>query len=87
MSKERPHDSDRMLQLLADRATVGVEAMDAAELDEWLATDPGVDADSLELAAAAIASTSHWYGLTSETLSSCSSSPRRITIRLAGAIM
>jgi hypothetical protein len=48
-----------MLQLLADRATVGVEAMDAAELDEWLATDPGVDADSLELAAAAIALSVH----------------------------
>ena len=57
MSGSGPHNDDRMLQLLADRATEGVERTDAAALDEWLATNPGVDADAFERAAAVVALT------------------------------
>ena len=57
MRGSEPHNDDRMLQLLADRATEGVERTDAAALDEWLARDPGVDADAFERAAAAVALT------------------------------
>ena len=57
MNGHTPHDYDRMLQLLADRATEGLQGADAAVLDEWLAMDPGVDADAFERAAAAVALT------------------------------
>ena len=58
MSRSGPHKDDRMLQLLADRATEGVERADAAALNEWLAINPGVDADAFERAAAVVALTS-----------------------------
>ena len=57
MSGSGPHDLDRMLQLLADRATEGLERTDAAALDEWLVRNPGVDAEAFERAAAVIALT------------------------------
>lgn len=57
MNGSGPHNDDRMLQLLADRATEGVEGTDAAALDEWLAMNPGVDADAFERAAAVVALT------------------------------
>ena len=57
MSGSGPHNDDRMLQLLADRATEGVDRTDAAALDEWLAMNPGVDADAFERAAAVVALT------------------------------
>lgn len=54
MSGSGLHNEDRMLQLLADRATEGLEGADAAELDEWLATNPGVDAEAFERTAAVV---------------------------------
>lgn len=57
MSLNGPYSGDRMMQLLADRATEGLEPADAAALDEWLATNPGLDADAFERAAAVIALT------------------------------
>ena|GEM_PF-3294541 len=54
MSGIGPHNDDRMLQLLADRATEGVEGADAAALDEWLAMNPDIDGDAFERAAAVV---------------------------------
>ena len=55
MSGSGPHNDERMLQLLADRATEGVRGTDAAALDDWLAMNPAVDADAFERAAAVVA--------------------------------
>ena len=55
MSGSGPDNNDRMQQLLADRATEGVSGTDVADLDEWLAMNPGVDADAFERAAAVVA--------------------------------
>jgi hypothetical protein len=44
-----------MVQLLADRATEGIGATDSSALHEWLAMNPGVDADAFERAAAVLA--------------------------------
>jgi hypothetical protein len=51
------HDAayERALELLADRATVGLEDEEAAELRELLQRYPALDDDSFDLAAAAIA--------------------------------
>ena len=57
MSGSGPHNNDRMQQLLADRTTEGVRGTGAAALDEWLAINPGVDADVFERAAAVVALT------------------------------
>ena len=57
MSGDSQHDDDRMLQLLADRATEGVTRTDAAALDAWLAINPGVDADAFDRTAAIVALT------------------------------
>ena len=46
---------ERLLQLLADRATEGVTERDAAALDEVLALTDGVDAEALDRTAAALA--------------------------------
>ena len=54
MSVGGPHNDDRMLQLLADRATEGVARADAAARDKWLAMNPGVDADAFEMAASVV---------------------------------
>ena len=45
---------DRLLELLADRATEGLAPEQARELDRLLAEPPEVDADALDLAAAAL---------------------------------
>lgn len=55
MSKCDSHDDNRMLQLLADRATEGLGEMDAAALGEWLAMNPDIDPDAFERAAAVVA--------------------------------
>ena len=57
MSASDSHNDDRMLQLLADRATEGVEWTEAAEIDVWLTMNPDIDADAFERAAAAVALT------------------------------
>ena len=51
------HEDDRMLQLLADRATKGLDRAEAAALDAWLAMNPGVDADAFDRTAAVVALT------------------------------
>lgn len=48
-----PHDQ-RIQQLLADRATEGLDNTAEVELSNWLDANPLADADGLELAAAAI---------------------------------
>jgi len=45
---------ERILQLMADRATEGLSHSDALELDRYLEQSPGVDRDALEYAAAAV---------------------------------
>lgn len=51
----RPQDNlDRLLELLADRATVGLGAAESAELERLLAERPEVDAESMDSAAAAL---------------------------------
>lgn len=45
---------DRMQQLLSDRATEGLDAAEASELDLCLASHPAQDEDDFERAAAAI---------------------------------
>ena len=45
---------ERILQLLADRATEGLDMAAAGELDHWLASHPNQDEDGFERAAAAI---------------------------------
>ena len=57
MSGSGPHSDDRMLQLLADRATEGIDRMEAAALDEWVVMNPDIDGDAFERAAAAVALT------------------------------
>jgi len=51
------YNDDRMLQLLADRATEGLEWTETAALDEWLAMNPDIDGDAFDRAAAAVALT------------------------------
>ena len=51
------HEDDRMLQLLADRATEGLDGAEAATLEAWLAMNPGVDADAFDRTAAVVALT------------------------------
>lgn len=48
-------DHDRLIDLLADRATAGLPDAHAAELDAMLRHAPHLDADSLDRAAAALA--------------------------------
>jgi hypothetical protein len=48
------HEDERMLQLLADRATEGLDRAEAAALEARLVMNPGVDADALDRTAAAI---------------------------------
>ena len=55
MSGSSPYYDDRMMQLLAERATEGVMGKEAAELEEWLAIYLGVDADVFERAAVVVA--------------------------------
>lgn len=45
--------NDRLLELLADRATQGLSASEQRELEALLAQNPGADEDALDLAAAA----------------------------------
>jgi hypothetical protein len=46
-----------MLQLLADRATEGLDRPEAATLEAWLAMNPAVDADEFDRTAAVVALT------------------------------
>lgn len=46
-------ENDRIVQLLADRATEGLDPEDRVELGQWLIDNPEVDALGFELAAAA----------------------------------
>ena len=55
MSVSVPHHNERMVQLLADRATEGVEPTDVADLEAWLAMNPEVDPDAFDRAAAVVA--------------------------------
>ena len=55
MTETSPRNDDWMLQLLADRATEGVEGTDAAVLDEWLMINPDIDAEAFDRAAAVVA--------------------------------
>jgi hypothetical protein len=48
-----PRD-ERILQLMADRATEGLSHSDALELNRYLEQNPGVDRDALEYAAAVV---------------------------------
>lgn len=48
-----PRD-ERVVQLMADRATEGLSRRDTLELNEYLARNPDVDRDALEVAAAAV---------------------------------
>lgn len=57
MSASGSYNDDRMPQLLADRATEGLERTDAAALDQWLARNPSVDAYAFERVAAVVALT------------------------------
>ena len=57
MNGSSPHPDERMLQLLADRATEGLGRLDSSTLDDWLATHPNVDASAFERVAAMIALT------------------------------
>ena len=54
MSKTGPHHDDRVLQLLADRATEGISRSDAAVLDNWLATEQEIAGDAFDRAAAVV---------------------------------
>ena len=56
-SKTKRHDAayERALELLADRATVGLDESEAAELSDLLRQFPALDDDTFDLAAAAIA--------------------------------
>ncbi len=56
MSDARAMEMDRMMDLLATRATQGLTHSEASELDELLRKYPDVDADQFDLAAAALAS-------------------------------
>lgn len=47
-------DDDRLVELLAERATVGLDAAETAELAERLAAYPGVTADEFEVPVAAL---------------------------------
>ncbi|MFM9994510.1 MAG: anti-sigma factor domain-containing protein [Phycisphaerales bacterium] len=53
-SRNMPPGDDRLLDLLAARAVEGLTPREQRELEALLAVNPGVDADRLELAAAAI---------------------------------
>ena len=55
MSGLEPHPDDRLLQLLADRATEGVDGKEAVALDGLLSAYPAVDAEALDRVAAKIA--------------------------------
>ena len=55
MSGLEPHPDDPLLQLLADRATEGVDAKEAVALDELLSADPAIDPEALDRVAAKIA--------------------------------
>ena len=55
MSGLDPHPDDRLLQLLADRATEGVDKKEAVAMDELLSADPTMDAEALDRVAAKIA--------------------------------
>ena len=57
MSADDQHADERMLQLLTDRATEGLDRAEAAALDAWLAMNPGVDADVFDRTAAEVALT------------------------------
>ncbi len=48
-----PHEMDRLLDLLADRAVGELDPRDAAELDRLLEANPGLPADAMDAAAAA----------------------------------
>ena len=58
MSGNGLYDDERMLQLLADRATQGLERAEAVALDAWLARAPDFVADAFERAAAVVSLTS-----------------------------
>jgi len=45
---------ERILQLMADRATEGLSRRDALELDEYFERNPDVHRDALDYAAAAV---------------------------------
>ena len=53
MAADRPQ-ADRLLELLADRATQGLTAEEARELELLLATAPDVDPSAFDFAAAAV---------------------------------
>jgi hypothetical protein len=51
--RDLPRD-ERILQLMADRATEGLTRRDASALESYFAQNPDVDGDALEYAAAAV---------------------------------
>jgi hypothetical protein len=51
--RDLPRD-ERILQLMADRATEGLKRRDASALERYFAQNPDVDGDALEYAAAAV---------------------------------
>ena len=55
MSRTPDHITDRILDLLADRALGELQGEDAAELDRLLREHPGFNADTMDFAAAAAA--------------------------------
>lgn len=55
MIGSEPQKDGWILQLLADRATEGLDRAEAAALDAWLVMNPGVDADAFDRTAAVIA--------------------------------
>jgi len=55
VSERDRHSADRTLQLLADRATEGVNEKETAVLNELLAADPAIDSDGFDRAAACVA--------------------------------
>ena len=54
MSNQAPQSEERLLQLLADHATEGLDAQSAGELNDLLANNPEYDASYLEPVAAAL---------------------------------
>lgn len=62
MSHDTPPNTERLLDLLADRALMGLDPAEAMELQRLLESEPGIDGASMDRAAAALDLALHGAG-------------------------